>query len=155
MHVPAKFRENTGMRFWVTVRKLNVTDRRTDGQTDRRTDGRTDGGRCNISRPGPSAPREITRYKCCSQCNRRVANWFEKCCHCFVAKVYHINITQAHLHHTMECRCSSFGIVFAVDKVERVRVLISVKFNYMYFMTSLKMRSRLNLKRAYTTTMSL
>ena len=26
-----------------------------DGQTD----GRTDGGRCNISRPGPSAPREI------------------------------------------------------------------------------------------------
>ena len=35
------------------MRKLNVTD----GQTD----GRTDGGRCNISRPGPSAPREITR----------------------------------------------------------------------------------------------
>ena len=34
-------------------------DRQTDGQTDRRTDGRTDGGRCNISRPGPSAPREI------------------------------------------------------------------------------------------------
>ena len=43
VHVPAKFRENTLMRFWVTVRKLNVTD----------------GGRCNISRPGPSAPREI------------------------------------------------------------------------------------------------
>ena len=57
VHVPAKFRENTSMRFWVTVRKLNVTDR----QTDRRTDRRTDGGRCNISRPGPSAPREITR----------------------------------------------------------------------------------------------
>ena len=33
-HVPAKFRENTLMRFWVTVR-------------------------CNISRSGPSAPREI------------------------------------------------------------------------------------------------
>ena len=47
VHVPAKFRENTSMRFWVTVRKLNVTD------------GRTDRGRCNISRPGPSAPREI------------------------------------------------------------------------------------------------
>ena len=31
-------------------------DRQTDGQTDRQTDG----GRCNISRPGPSAPREIT-----------------------------------------------------------------------------------------------
>ena len=57
VHVPAKFRENTSMRFWVTVRKLNVTDRRTDGQTD----GQTDGGRCNISRPGPSAPREIKR----------------------------------------------------------------------------------------------
>ena len=37
------------------MRKLNVTDR----QKDRRTDGQTDGGRCNISRPGPSAPREI------------------------------------------------------------------------------------------------
>ena len=47
VHVPAKFRENTAMRFWVTVRKLNVTDRRTDRQTDRQTDG----GRCNISRP--------------------------------------------------------------------------------------------------------
>ena len=55
VHVPAKFRENTSMRFWVTVQKVNVTDRR----TDRRTDRQTDGGRCNISRPGPSAPREI------------------------------------------------------------------------------------------------
>ena len=36
MHVPAKFRENTSMRFRVTVRKLNVTDR----QTDRWMDGR-------------------------------------------------------------------------------------------------------------------
>ena len=55
VHVPAKFRENTSMPFWVTVRKLNVTDR----QTDRRTDRQTDGRRCNISSPGPSAPREI------------------------------------------------------------------------------------------------
>ena len=32
---------------------------------DRRTDGRTDGrGRCNISRPGPSAPREIKIPNC-------------------------------------------------------------------------------------------
>ena len=30
VHIPAKFWENTSMRFWVTVRKLNVTDRRTD-----------------------------------------------------------------------------------------------------------------------------
>ena len=35
VHVPAKFRENTAMRFWVTVQKLNVTDGQTDG---------TDGG---------------------------------------------------------------------------------------------------------------
>ena len=65
VHVPAKFRENTSMCFWVTVRKLNVTDGRTDRQTDRQTDGRTHGGRCNISRPGPSAPREIIKqFKC-------------------------------------------------------------------------------------------
>ena len=30
VHVPAKFRENTAMRFRVTVRKLNVMDGRTD-----------------------------------------------------------------------------------------------------------------------------
>ena len=47
VHVPTKFRENISMRFRVTVRKLNVTDRRTDR------------GHCNISRPGPSARREI------------------------------------------------------------------------------------------------
>ena len=58
VHVPAKFRENTLMSFWVTVRKLNVTDRRMDGRTDRQTDG----GRCNISRPGPSAPWEIKTW---------------------------------------------------------------------------------------------
>ena len=136
VHVPAKFRENTSRHFWVTVRKLNVTDRQTDRRTDR--------GRCNISRPGPSAPREIiknrslwvayakindipdilqkftlsskskyqwqnciekydlsqiyTRYKRCSQRKRRVANWFDNCCHCFVVKVYPINVTQAHWH---------------------------------------------------------
>ena len=31
VHVPAKIRENTAMHFRVTVRKLNVTDRQTDG----------------------------------------------------------------------------------------------------------------------------
>ena len=59
MHVPAKFRENTAMRFWVTVRKLNVTDRRTDGQTDGQTDRRTDrrtGGVAISPIPGPTAP---------------------------------------------------------------------------------------------------
>ena len=40
--------------FELQCEKLNVTDRRTDR--------RTDGGCCNISRPGPSAPREITKY---------------------------------------------------------------------------------------------
>ena len=48
VHVPAKFRENTSMRFWVTVRKLNVTDRRTDGR------------RCNISR-GAEGPGQRDR----------------------------------------------------------------------------------------------
>ena len=32
--LPAKFRENTSMRFRVTVRKLKVTDGRTAGRTD-------------------------------------------------------------------------------------------------------------------------
>ena len=48
---PAKFRENTEMRFWVTVRKLNVTDRQTDRRTDRQMG----------SVPGPSARREIIK----------------------------------------------------------------------------------------------
>ena len=43
--IPAKLRENTAMRFGVTVQKLKVT-----GQTE---------GRFNISHPGPSARREI------------------------------------------------------------------------------------------------
>ena len=43
------------MRFRVTVRKLNVTDRQTDGWTDGWTDGRTGG--IEISPvPGPTAP---------------------------------------------------------------------------------------------------
>ena len=49
VHIPAKFRENTAMRFRVTVRKLNMTDRQSDGRADRQMEGR---GRCNISRPG-------------------------------------------------------------------------------------------------------
>ena len=32
VHVPAKFRENTSMCFRVTVQKLNVMDRHTDGR---------------------------------------------------------------------------------------------------------------------------
>ena len=59
VHAPAKFRENTAMRFRVTVRKLNVTDRQTDGQTD--------GGHCNISCPGPSAQWEIIK-ECAMVC---------------------------------------------------------------------------------------
>ena len=47
------------MRFRVTVRKLNVTDRQMDGQTDRQTDTQTHRRGRNISRPGPSARREI------------------------------------------------------------------------------------------------
>ena len=58
VHVPAKFRENTLMRFRVTVRKLNVTD----GSMDVRTDGGGGGGGGGVvisPVPGPSAWREI------------------------------------------------------------------------------------------------
>ena len=48
-NITAKFRENTSMRFRVTVRKLNITNRRTDRWTDGQTDRETDRGRCNIS----------------------------------------------------------------------------------------------------------
>ena len=59
VHVPAKCQENTAMGFLVTERKRNLMDGRTDGQTDGQTDRQTDGGLCNISRPEPSARREI------------------------------------------------------------------------------------------------
>ena len=62
VHVPAKFRENTSMRFLsysAKTKRDGQTDRQTDGRTDRRTNRQTDRGHCNISRPGPSAPREI------------------------------------------------------------------------------------------------
>ena len=66
------------------MRKLNVTDRQTDRQTDcptdrqtdrrtdtdRQTDRQTDGGCCNISRPGPSAPREIINIQHIHPVNR-------------------------------------------------------------------------------------
>ena len=47
VHIQAKFRENTSMRFRVTARKLIVMDRQTDRQTDGWMDG-GGGGRCNI-----------------------------------------------------------------------------------------------------------
>ena len=40
VHIPANFQENTLMRFRVTVRKINMTDRQTDGRMDGWTDGR-------------------------------------------------------------------------------------------------------------------
>ena len=52
VHVPAKFRENTAMRFRVTVRKLNVTDRQTDG-------GGGGGGLQYLPSPGLRRRREI------------------------------------------------------------------------------------------------
>ena len=45
------------------MRKLNVTDRQTDGQTDGGHCNISCGAECNISRPGPSAPREIITAK--------------------------------------------------------------------------------------------
>ena len=53
VHVPAKFPENTAMPFWVTVRKLNVTDRQTE---------RGGEGGFNISCLGPSARWEIKNF---------------------------------------------------------------------------------------------
>ena len=52
VHVPAKFRENTSFFSYSAKTKC-------DRRTDELTDGRRDGGRCNISRPRPSAPREM------------------------------------------------------------------------------------------------
>ena len=94
------------MRFRVTVRKLNVMDRRTDGQTDGRTDEQMDmvslgfkkdkqhtkrtahrmDGRGGVSiSPGPSARREIkTRYKCCAQHTGRLAHY----CHVPLAPIH-------------------------------------------------------------------
>ena len=60
VHIPAKFRENTSNAFLSYSAKTKC-------------DGRTDGGggRCNISHPGPSAPREIkitkSQFKHCSK----------------------------------------------------------------------------------------
>ena len=63
VHVPAKFRENTSMRFRVTVRKLNVTDKQTDGQTDGQMNGGGGGRGVAISPvPGPTALREIKMH---------------------------------------------------------------------------------------------
>ena len=77
VHIPGKFRVDTSMHFWVTVRKLNVTD----GQTDRWTDRRMRGC-CNISRPGPLARQEIIRgykmlfgWKCSCSGVWRVSNF--------------------------------------------------------------------------------
>ena len=46
VHIPAKFRENTAMRF-------------SNYSAKPKRDGQMDGGRLNISRHGPSARREI------------------------------------------------------------------------------------------------
>ena len=67
----------------------------------------------------------------------------------FENSMHNYNVTLVHRHHTLGCQCSSF-----VHKMVPVRLFIAEKCNY--FMTSLrgKMRLRLNLKTACTTTMS-
>ena len=67
VHVPAKFRENTSMRFRVSAKteRDGRTDGQTDGGTDGWMDGRTDGWGFAISPiPGPSARREIISNIC-------------------------------------------------------------------------------------------
>ena len=113
VHVPAKFRENTSMYFWVTVRKLNMTD----GRTDRRTDGRGAlqylPSRASGAAPGPPAPREITSsfifktketqilYKTCNnkqQCNlinnRCIPNMYNYMYNLFHNKTRELQIQQ-------------------------------------------------------------
>ena len=46
---------------WNAKKTWNIEKQKINLMFDTRTDRRTDGGRCNISRPGPSAPREIIR----------------------------------------------------------------------------------------------
>ena len=99
-----------------------------------------------------------TRYKRCSQRKRRVANWFDNCCHCFVAKVYPINVTQAHWHHTMECRCSSYRTVLILEQLTKWYLseycsLLNLITCILWPRNEVKMRLRLNLKTACTTTM--
>ena len=59
VHVPAKFWENTAMRFWVTVRKLNVTDRRT-------------GGVAISPVPGPTAPAGDKKFSWASETHTEI-----------------------------------------------------------------------------------
>ena len=66
-----------------------------------------------------------------------------------IALLLNINVTQAHWHHTMECWCSSFRTVLILEQLTKwylSRVLISVKFNYMYFMTSLGGKNEVQVK---------
>ena len=80
------FRENTAMRFLVTVRKLNVTDRRTDRQTD--------GGCCNISRP--RAYGAGGRYKYI-----RRSKWDNNTC--YMCKYYASLFTDTTNNHSIWC----------------------------------------------------
>ena len=75
VHIPAKFRENTAMHFQVTLRKLNMTDRQTDGRGAQYLPSRAFGAAgdkriiwllCDLSNrtlftcqlhPGPESPR--------------------------------------------------------------------------------------------------
>ena len=53
------------------------------------------------------------------------------------------NVNLVHWHHTLGCRCSSFGTC-AVYKAVPVRVLIAEKLNY--FMTSLRGKNEIQVK---------
>ena len=94
-----------------------------------------------------------TRYKRCSQRKRRVANWFDNCCHWFVDKVYPINVTQAHWHHTMECWCTSFRTVLVLEQLTKWYLSEYLITFIVWPRYEVKMRSRLHLKTACTTTM--
>ena len=75
-------------------------------------------------------------------------------------RIYPINVTQAHWHHTMECRCSSFRTVLILEQL--TKWYLSEYWSLQNLITctcilwprhEVKMRSRLNFKTACTTTM--
>ena len=61
----------------------------------------------------------------------------------FENSMHNYNATLVHWHHTLGCKCSSFG-TYAVHKVVPVRLLIAEKLNY--FMISLRGKNEVEVK---------
>ena len=70
----------------------------------------------------------------------------------FENSIHNCNATLVHWHHTLGCQCSSFG-TYDVHKVVPVRLLITENWTILRPRYEVKIRLRLNLKTACTTTM--